>query len=127
MLVNCLSVGIGGFVGSVLRYLCGFLAPEGALFPVVTFGINIVGSFALGFLATLFANGALRNEQLSLMLRVGLCGGFTTFSTFSLETANLLRDGAYGLACAYGLGSAVVCVAAAIAGYAAANVLRPAA
>lgn len=116
MLLDCLCVGAGGFVGSVLRYLLGLVLPARSAFPVTTFLINVVGSFALGFLTALALRGALPNDQLSLMLRVGLCGGFTTFSTFSVESASLLQNGAYGMAVAYVTASIVLCVAGALAG-----------
>lgn len=115
MILNCLAVGIGGFVGSVLRYLCSFLV-TGTTFPWATFVINIVGSFVLAVIAGMVLRGAIPSEELSLMLRVGLCGGFTTFSTFSLETSNLASNGHVGLAALYAVGTCVLCVAAAFAG-----------
>ncbi len=112
MLVSCMVVGIGGFVGSILRYLCSSLAPSAPL-GLPTLLINTAGSFALAALTTWTLKGALGNEQLSLMLRVGLCGGFTTFSTFSVEALQLLeRDKPYLgliyliLSCVLGLGAA---------------------
>ena len=87
MFLNCLFVGLGGFVGSVLRYLVGFI-PTGAVatFPIKTLVINIVGSFVIGLVCTLASRlGTAMNPQLLLFLKVGLCGGFTTFSTFALE------------------------------------------
>ena len=117
MIVNCLAVGAGGFVGSVLRYLVTLL-PLGAqaAFPFKTLAINVVGSFAIGliFAATAKA-GASWNPQTVLLLKVGVCGGFTTFSTFALETSELLRDGAWPLALAYVLSSAVLSIAAVFA------------
>ncbi len=115
MLLNCLAVGAGGFVGSVLRYLCGVVAPDTA-FPWTTLAINAAGSFALALLAGLVLRNAIPDGELSLMLRVGLCGGFTTFSTFSLETASLASGGAWAGAVAYAAGTVVVCVLAAFAG-----------
>ncbi len=115
MFLNCLAVGVGGFIGSVLRYLCGSLTPNVA-FPWVTLAINVVGSFLLALLAGFVLRGAISNDQISLMLRVGLCGGFTTFSTFSLETADLISRGAVAGAIVYAVGTVVLCVLAAIAG-----------
>lgn len=115
MLINCLAVGAGGFVGSVLRYLCG-LIPSDSAFPFATFAINVVGSFCLAFIATLVLNGTIGNEQLSLMLRVGLCGGFTTFSTFSLESMQLMQQGDTLTAFAYVALTCVLCVGAAFLG-----------
>lgn len=115
MLVNCLAVGAGGFIGSVLRYLCG-LIPSDTAFPFVTFAINVVGSFCLAFIAALVLKGTIDNEQLSLMLRVGLCGGFTTFSTFSLESMQLVQQGDVLVALAYAVLTCVLCVGAAFLG-----------
>ena len=115
MLVNCLAVGVGGFIGSVLRYLCGLLTPETA-FPWTTLAINVVGSFVLALVAGLVLRGVLVDNELSLMLRVGLCGGFTTFSTFSLETVNLASEGAVFGALVYAVVTVMLCVLAAFAG-----------
>lgn len=122
MLVNCIFVGIGGFAGSVLRYLLSCVIPN-STFPASTLLINVLGSLLLGFLAALALRGSIPNEQVSLMLRVGLCGGFTTFSTFSLESASLLQGGEYGLAIAYAVGSTALCIIAAIVGSLLANAL----
>lgn len=115
MLVDCRAVGVGGFVGSALRYLCG-LIPSDAAFPVATFAINVVGSFCLAFIAALVLKGSLDNEQLSLMLWVGLCGGFTTFSTFSLESMQLIQQGEVVVALVYATLTCVLCIAAAFLG-----------
>lgn len=115
MLVNCLAVGAGGFVGSVLRYLCG-LIPSDSTFPIATFTINVAGSFCLAFIAALVLKGTINNEQLSLLLRVGLCGGFTTFSTFSLESMQLMQQGEVLVALAYVALTCVLCVVAAFLG-----------
>lgn len=115
MLINCLAVGVGGFVGSVLRYLCSLIPSESA-FPFATFAINVLGSFCLAFMAALILKGAIDNEQLSLLLRVGLCGGFTTFSTFSLESMQLIQQGDVLMAAAYIVLTCVLCVGAAFLG-----------
>lgn len=101
---NCLFVGIGGFAGAVLRYLIG-LAPvrETMVFPVKTFVINILGCILIGCIAAIMAKDT--NAPLSprtvLLLKTGVCGGFTTFSTFALETADLIKDGHSGIAAVY--------------------------
>lgn len=84
MFVDCIYVGLGGFAGSVLRYLVGQAIPQGD-WPWTTLAINLIGSFALGVLAALVARGMVPDERLSLFLRVGLCGGFTTFSTLNSQ------------------------------------------
>ncbi|QTU84123.1 fluoride efflux transporter CrcB [Xiamenia xianingshaonis] len=123
MLINCLFVGCGGFLGSVLRYACSFikLGPEG--FPLVTLGINIVGSFAILFFAGVFTRVVPLDDHLLLFLRVGLCGGFTTFSTFSAETLGMFERGDVVLAIGYAVASCVLCVVAALLGEAAASAL----
>lgn len=112
-MLNCIIVGLGGFAGSVLRYLAGKL-PLGSTtgFPVNTLLINVLGSFVIGLIAALGAKYSGLDSRLVLFLKVGLCGGFTTFSTFSLETFELIRAGAYGTAAAYAVLSAVLGVLA---------------
>lgn len=101
-MLNCLYVGIGGFIGTVCRYLIGLLPIEtNSGFPIKTLVINIAGSFAIGLLAALAAKNKDLNEQIVLMLRVGVCGGFTTFSTFAYESADLMKSGHAMLALAY--------------------------
>lgn len=90
---NCIIVGLGGFIGAVLRYLIGKLSVgmENG-FPVKTLLINVVGAFVIGIVAALAAKNSL-NPRLVLFLKVGICGGFTTFSSFALETDQLLAKG----------------------------------
>ena len=102
MLLNCVFVGLGGAAGSICRYLLGLLPLKPASgFPAITLCINIAGAFALGLIGALAGKYAKLNLQLLLFLRVGVCGGFTTFSTFSVETAGLLQSGKTGLAMLY--------------------------
>ncbi|NCC73391.1 MAG: fluoride efflux transporter CrcB [Sphingobacteriia bacterium] len=91
---NCLIVGIGGFIGASARYLIN-LGFSGCLFefPIITFGINFTGAFLIGIITQLFSKTPQANPGLLLFLTVGILGGFTTFSTFSLETVNLLEKG----------------------------------
>lgn len=115
MFLDCLYVGLGGFAGSVLRYALGKAFPQGD-WPWITFSINVIGSFCLGALAALVAKGAIADERLSLMLRVGICGGFTTFSTLSLEAAGMLGDGRTAAGVAYLVASCALGVCASLAG-----------
>ncbi len=121
-MIEYLWVGAGGFIGSVLRYIISINVPTSD-FPFATLGINLVGSFVLAFVAVLTLNGLVSSERVSLLLRVGLCGGFTTFSTFSFETMQLAQQGDVLLACAYALLSCVLCVVASFAGYAVGGLL----
>jgi CrcB protein len=98
-----LLVGVGGFAGSILRYLLSGLAQDaarGSLLPWGTLAVNLVGCFAIGALAQLAeARGAFSAET-RLLLFTGLLGGFTTFSAFGNETLNLVRDAERTLAAA---------------------------
>lgn len=119
MLVNCLAVGCGGFIGSVLRYLCDLIKVPPVDFPFITCGINIVGSFAIMFFTGLVAKNGAADSSLLLFLRVGLCGGFTTFSTFSAETLRMLESGNVAYAISFVVLSVVLCLLAAWVGEAA--------
>lgn len=93
-MLKCIFVGVGGFVGSVLRYLIGLLPIEAKNdFPFKTLLINVAGAFIIGLIAAAAAKNENINENVILMLKVGICGGFTTFSTFAYETTNLLQKG----------------------------------
>ena len=115
MLLNCIAVGCGGFVGSILRYLVGS-AVSSSTFPWSTLAVNVVGSFVLAAIAGLVLRGTVPDGELSLMLRVGLCGGFTTMSTFSLEVVDLASRGSWPGAVGYAVLTCVLCVTAAMAG-----------
>ncbi|MWV27311.1 fluoride efflux transporter CrcB [Aurantiacibacter rhizosphaerae] len=103
-----LSVALGGGIGALARYQIGRLItgwlgiPAISAFPFVTLAVNTIGSLLMGVLAGWLMRGAPENaDQLRLLLGVGLLGGFTTFSAFSLETALLLERGQLGLAAIY--------------------------
>lgn len=123
VLVNCLCVGCGGFVGAVLRYLCNFVKFGAGTFPVATLGINVIGSFAIMFFTGVFAKDMPLDSHLLLFLRIGLCGGFTTFSTFSSETLGLLEGGETAMAFLYAALSLILCLAAAFFGQIAAGAM----
>ena len=83
-MINCLFVGLGGFIGAVCRYLIGLLPVQSESgFPYKTFLINVAGAFLIGCIATYAGKHPSVNPQLVLFLKVGICGGFTTFSTFA--------------------------------------------
>lgn len=101
-LLDCIIVGIGGFIGTVCRYLIGLL-PIGAdnAFPIKTLTINVIGSFLIALITALSVKNSELNPQVVLMLRVGVCGGFTTFSTFAYESTELMKNGQTMLALGY--------------------------
>lgn len=109
----CLLIGLGGFVGAVFRYLLSMVpASEKMGFPVMTLFINIAGALLIGILAGLTVKYPSLDTEWMAFLRIGICGGFTTFSTFALEATALLgaeRMGAgilyIGLSLALGLGA----------------------
>ncbi|MDP4119079.1 MAG: fluoride efflux transporter CrcB [Bacillota bacterium] len=115
-MVSCLFVGVGGFIGSVFRYLIGLVPIKGnELFPINTLLINIAGALVIGIIAAL-ASKMNVEKNLLLFLKTGLCGGFTTFSTFSLDTYNLFKNGHVGVAAIYVVLSVFLCLAVVFAG-----------
>ena len=105
--MDLIAVGLGGFIGAVLRYLIGLIPMnETTTFPIKTFVINILGCVAIGCIAAVAAKNTELNPRMILFLKVGICGGFTTFSTFALETTDLIKNGYTGIAFFY----AVLCL-----------------
>jgi CrcB protein len=92
--VRLICIGLGGALGAIARHLLNVSPLAGYLskFPLPTFVINVVGSFALGFLMIVFADRVIVNENLRMALIVGFLGAFTTFSTFEAEIYGLLRE-----------------------------------
>lgn len=116
-MLNCIYVGIGGFFGSICRYLIGLLPVRAAGdFPISTLAINIVGAFVLSLITAIAAKNTSISPRVVLMLKVGICGGFTTFSTFAYESFSLFRNGASLTAVIYILASVVLSVLAVISG-----------
>ena len=114
---NCLAVGLGGFLGSVCRYLVGLIPlKSGTVFPFKTFAINLLGCFLIGVITAAALKRADPDPRLVLFLKVGVCGGFTTFSSFALETGSLLQSGSAPAALAYAVLSLVLGVLAVFAG-----------
>lgn len=115
-----LSVSCGGAIGAALRYICAVVMNREA-FPFGTVTVNIVGSFVMGaFAAWLLSRpeNTVQSENLRLFLAVGLLGGFTTFSAFSLETMKMFQTGVSFLAASYILLSLCGSLAAVFLGYA---------
>jgi len=113
-----LAVALGGALGSVARYLTGIGATKlfGVDFPWGTLIINIAGSFLIGVFAELFALKWDLPQSGRVFLTVGICGGFTTFSTFSLDAFVLLEHGDFWATGAYIFGSVALSIAALFAG-----------
>ena len=109
MLKSILIVGLGSFFGGGLRYYISTVMKNacGQGFPWGTLAVNVVGCFVFGVLFALFAKNGSLNNNLCLLLTTGVCGGFTTFSTFAHESMQLLHS----------------CNIAAFAGYVAASLI----
>ena len=91
---NILAVGAGSFVGGAARYLVSLgMKGIGKGFPWATLAVNLVGCLMIGLLWGLLSRNAAENTSWGLFLTVGLCGGFTTFSTFSKEALAMLQTG----------------------------------
>lgn len=90
-----LCIGLGSFSGGILRYLLLRLIQNNSnsTFPFGTLLVNIIGCFAIGLIYGLLEQGKLMNTDLKLFLTVGLCGGFTTFSTFMADNLDLCKSG----------------------------------
>lgn len=115
-----LTVAFGGAIGAVLRYICAVVLNRG-VFPCGTVLVNIAGSFAMGMLAAWLLSRPEHNAQsetLRLFLAVGLLGGFTTFSAFSLETMKMFQTGMSAQGISYVAVSVLGSLAAVFLGYA---------
>lgn len=122
MLVSLIMVMVGGAVGSALRFLVGLMIPASpGAFPVATLIINLVGSAVLGAISMLSVRYDLISKDMALLLGTGLCGGFTTFSTFSVELMMLVDVERYVVATIYLATSTVGGIVAAFAGAAVAR------
>lgn len=100
-MLKIIWVGMGGFIGSILRYAfsgCIQELTKSVVFPHGTLAVNLVGGFAIGFLSQLAEGRGLFTAETRAFVLMGILGGFTTFSAFANETLNLLRDGENNLA-----------------------------
>lgn len=115
-----LWIGLGGAIGSILRYLISQgLQGSTGLFPIGTMTVNVIGSLILGALfAMQETSGEPFKQSMWLFLTVGICGGFTTFSTFGLETYLLWKEKHVVEAMLYMLSSMIVAPASIASGYA---------
>ncbi len=117
-MTNLLLVAAGGAIGASFRHLSGIAALRlmGPAFPWGTLFVNVIGSLIMGlFIAWLTKKSGVSNE-IRLFFATGILGGFTTFSAFSLDVANLVERGEMSSAVVYGLASVLLSVAAVFAG-----------
>ena len=111
-----LSVAIGGALGSLLRYYLGtinFLS--NSVFPVSTFLVNVIGSFAIGVLFFLLKDS--NNDYLKSFLMIGFLGGFTTFSAFTIDVLDLFQNDQYLISVIYICGSVIISLLAVYLGF----------
>lgn len=116
MTKNLLLVGLGGALGSVLRYSISFLLDSKKI-PFATLAVNITGSFVIGILLALSIKEQAISDNWKLFLATGVCGGFTTFSAFSLENLAFLQNGKYYIAILYIFSSIILSIAATWLGF----------
>jgi CrcB protein len=113
------AIAVGAAAGGVSRfYLASAIQQRlGASFPWGTLAINLTGSLLLGFIIRYALATPAVSIEMRAMLTTGFCGGYTTFSTFSYETAVLLEEGQFGRAAAYSLGSVVLALRGTVLGF----------
>lgn len=118
-MTNYLLVAAGSALGGVIRYWLSNYVYNWlpAIFPFGTLTVNFLGSFIIGILIFGFDDRGLISADVRLLLTVGFCGGFTTFSTFSLETVNLLKNSEYSLAALNIIASVALTLAATFLAY----------
>ena len=113
------AVAIGAALGGVSRYYLASVVQHrvGSTFPWGTLAVNVSGSLLLGFIIRYALATPMVSVEMRALLTTGFCGGYTTFSTYSYETATLLEDGQYGRAGTYALASVVLALVATFAGF----------
>jgi len=119
-MVNMLIAGIGGFIGTIMRYTLNNLVYKALAYPIFPFGtliINVLGCFFIGYIASLAESRVSLTTETRIFLQIGILGGFTTFSSFGYETFNLIRDGQFFLGAANILVSVFVGLFAVWLGY----------
>jgi len=115
---NILIVGLGGFAGSVLRYLISVYSLQfyAGKFPLATLLVNVIGSILIGLAYGFAERFDWMSPSMRLLIATGFCGGFTTFSAFAFENVKLLQNNEYGLFAGYVVLSVVVCIGGAVIG-----------
>ncbi len=116
MIRNYLLIGLGGALGSMLRYACSLMIRH-KYFPTSTLFINISGSLLIGMVMALSIKNEAFNQNWKLFLATGICGGFTTFSAFSLQNLELLENGKPMMMLLYSIASVISGVAAVWIGF----------
>ena len=113
-MTQLLVIALGGAFGSVMRFLMSswVYSTLGRGFPYGTLAVNIIGSLLMGFLTVLLIERMSLGPEWRAAILIGVLGGFTTFSSFSIETFNLIEAGAYAKAIANMVISVVVCIGA---------------
>ena len=115
--MNFVAVFLGGGIGALFRYVFSIIfVRDTMILPFHTLFANFLGCFIAGMLITIFSIKTNLNPINKVLLITGFCGGLTTFSTFSLETINLLQDGFYAKALAYIVMSLLICIISVILG-----------
>jgi fluoride exporter len=118
------AIGVGGFLGAVVRYQLGLWWPAGTGFPWTTFAINVSGSFALGLLVTLMLERWRPHPLLRPLIAIGFLGAYTTFSTFAVDADLLIDRGKAGTAALNIFLSLVVAIVGIVGGITTARRLR---
>ncbi|MCO5237709.1 MAG: fluoride efflux transporter CrcB [Chitinophagaceae bacterium] len=120
MLKHILLVGLGGGLGSVLRYLAQWFISRNTqiLFPLGTFIVNVTGCFLIGLFYAFASRGNMLSTEMRFFLITGLCGGYTTFSSFSYENLELLKQSHYLQFALYSGSSVLLGLVAAVGGMA---------
>jgi fluoride exporter len=116
MLKNFLLVGLGSSIGGMLRYLISLIF-KSKDFPYQTIFVNVVGSFVIGIVFAVAAKQTQSSEQIKLFFATGICGGFTTFSAFSIENMQLIKSGNYFVSLTYIVATIIICLVATFEGY----------
>ena len=123
-MAKVLLIALGGGIGSALRYLGTTVVHQlyGAIFPAGTLAVNVLGSFAIGLL-WVYSDRFSFSRDVRVFIFVGILGGFTTFSSYAMETLNLLQDRQITLAATNIIGTNILCLLACYAGFMAGSFL----
>lgn len=121
---TALLVALGGAIGTLLRWATGLAAERWPALPWGTLAVNVIGSFALGIVAESLEGKRILGSDARVVLGTGVMGGFTTYSTFNLETLRMIERGDHGRAALYAGATLVLCLAAGAGGLAIGRAVR---